>query len=341
MTDRKIDLKTPWVAGVLAYLFPGAGHFYQKRYFKAGLYSICIFGTFLYGMSLGEWKTVYWTENPGGANFGQPGKRNYGYLAQLGVGGPTLFAYVQSKRYRNADNRPVLINWRQFDGRWQNQADRGQLADDWKLTETIDADFEGTLLNSPDGQNTVTGRIHLEPRNRIFRGSIEGTITYANGKTEKFKRELAHKLILDSRILGHPRRDLSVGVAVEQEGHPQAELVGTIPRSFTNWFEAPLDDNVLQNLNDDLGKHLEMALVFTWIAGLLNILAIWDAVQGPAYGFGDEKQPDDGDKKSPQPSETDEKEAADGAPQKPAEEQVTDEEPPPPEADSAAPRLEK
>ena len=75
MTDPKIDLKTPWVAGLLAYLIPGAGHLYQRRLFKAGVYFVCIFGTFLYGMHLGEWKVVYWTENPGRYKFGEPGKR--------------------------------------------------------------------------------------------------------------------------------------------------------------------------------------------------------------------------------------------------------------------------
>ena len=36
-----------------------------------------------------------------------------------------------------------------------------------------------------------------------------------------------------------------------------------------------------------------MASVFTWIAGLLNLLVIWDAVDGPAYGYGDEKKEED------------------------------------------------
>ena len=36
-----------------------------------------------------------------------------------------------------------------------------------------------------------------------------------------------------------------------------------------------------------------MAMVFTWIAGLLNILAIWDAVEGPAFGYGDEHKNED------------------------------------------------
>ncbi|MFN9825440.1 MAG: hypothetical protein ACK58J_14935, partial [Planctomyces sp.] len=32
----------------------------------------------------------------------------------------------------------------------------------------------------------------------------------------------------------------------------------------------------------------DVAAVLTWIAGLLNLMAIWDAAQGPAYGYGDE-----------------------------------------------------
>ncbi|MFT5091852.1 MAG: hypothetical protein ACI93T_000671, partial [Porticoccaceae bacterium] len=48
-----------------------------------------------------------------------------------------------------------------------------------------------------------------------------------------------------------------------------------------------------------------LALVYTWIAGLLNILAVWDALQGPAYGYGDEEP--DSDEKS---SDEDAKESA-------------------------------
>ena len=35
--------------------------------------------------------------------------------------------------------------------------------------------------------------------------------------------------------------------------------------------------------------------MFTWIAGLLNLMAIWDAYDGPAYGYGDEEPEDEED----------------------------------------------
>ena len=65
-------------------------------------------------------------------------------------------------------------------------------------------------------------------------------------------------------------------------------IVGSIPRPFLDSYGVPPDQDQLQEVTGRLGKLHELALVFTWIAGLLNILAIWDCVQGPAYGFGDE-----------------------------------------------------
>jgi hypothetical protein len=60
----------------------------------------------------------------------------------------------------------------------------------------------------------------------------------------------------------------------------------------------------------------ELALVFTWIAGLLNILAVWDALEGPAYGYGDEEpEPSEGERKGATATGDG---AADAAPAKPA-----------------------
>ena len=68
-------------------------------------------------------------------------------------------------------------------------------------------------------------------------------------------------------------------------------IVGTIPRSIIDGYGVPPEPEQLQEVTGRLGKIHELALVFTWIAGLLNILAIWVCVQGPAYGFGDETWP--------------------------------------------------
>ena len=69
---------------------------------------------------------------------------------------------------------------------------------------------------------------------------------------------------------------------------PRGEIEGTIPRSFTDWYQVPLEEDAIQEMNRRLGRRYEIALLFTWVAGLLNLLAIWDAYEGPAYGYGDE-----------------------------------------------------
>lgn len=49
-----IDLKNPYIAGVLAWLFPGLGHWYQGRKAKAILFTFCILPIFLFGCYLGS-----------------------------------------------------------------------------------------------------------------------------------------------------------------------------------------------------------------------------------------------------------------------------------------------
>ena len=61
-----------------------------------------------------------------------------------------------------------------------------------------------------------------------------------------------------------------------------------------NWFQAPRDTLELDRLTGELSQNFDIGSVFTWIAGLLNLMAIWDAAEGPAYGYGDEEEnPDD------------------------------------------------
>ncbi|MFQ5732340.1 MAG: DUF6677 family protein [Planctomycetaceae bacterium] len=287
MSDPKINLKKPWLAGILTFFVPGAGHLYQGRYFKGILFLVCVAGTFLYGMQLGEWRPVYLTENPGGEEFGRPGKRNFGFLAQLGLGTPAILAYAQFNRYHKTDNHPTQI--------FESSGDLNPHENSRRfvpLTETIDAPFEGGLYrqrgpNEYDFLGRLDGRIELEPRNRTFRGTFKGTRTVRGGSPQPVELELGVELTLDSKVLGDPKRSVKAAVVGESRDH--LGIVGHIPRGFANWFCAPLDDAVLQDLNGRLNKQFEMALVYTWIAGLLNILAIWDAVSGPAYGYSDEQ----------------------------------------------------
>lgn len=54
----RIDLKNHVLAGLLAWIFPGAGHFYQRRFFKAFLFLFCVGTIFFVGCFLGSSREV-------------------------------------------------------------------------------------------------------------------------------------------------------------------------------------------------------------------------------------------------------------------------------------------
>ena len=83
----KINLRDPYLAALLAWLVPGAGHFYQRRWAKGVLFMTCILGTYFFGLALGEGKVVYaaWKV-----------EKRWQYPLQLGVGLPAAPAVVQS-----------------------------------------------------------------------------------------------------------------------------------------------------------------------------------------------------------------------------------------------------
>ena len=95
-----VNLRDPKLAGFLAWLWPGAGHIYQRRYAKGVLFMACILGTYFYGLVLGGGHCVY-------ASWTQQDKR-WQYFCQLGVGAPCLPAAVQTFRV-NSGKSPLFI----------------------------------------------------------------------------------------------------------------------------------------------------------------------------------------------------------------------------------------
>ena len=87
-----VDLRNPWVAGICAWLFPGAGHFYQRRYMKGCIFMICVLSLYLGGLVMGGGHVVY-------ASW-KPQAKRWQYLFQLGVGIPAFPALVQAQRAR-------------------------------------------------------------------------------------------------------------------------------------------------------------------------------------------------------------------------------------------------
>ena len=261
MLDPRITFKNRYFAGVLALLLPGAGHVYQGRYFKGILCGACVLVTFFYGMALGDWSVVYWKRDP--TNFLNP------YYAQAFVGLPAFPSLVQARRYDSRTN-----------------------IDEMSISAPIDAPFHGSLRihdrTSGLAEGMVDGKISLQPGTRPAEGRVvQGTFTGQVDKKEVTLR-LEGMPTLGKAVSADPDRDLKVDV-VDASDPPQTigRLTGEFPRRFLDRFEAPPDEKYYLDLNGKLGKFHELAMTFTMIAGLLNILVILDAVEGPAYGYGD------------------------------------------------------
>lgn len=277
--SEKIPLRNPHLAGVLAFLVPGLGHFYQRRFFKGSLYSICILGTFFAGMCLGDWKVVYY-------NWGKP-DRVLAPFFQVWAGLPALPAFIQGRRMAHVA-RPDLLN------------------------EPASGKFRGELTNSSHGQRldgTVEGQLDIEPvgdgSHRGFRGRFVGTLAgkYSiAGNVEGYS--------IDPRVAPFDERDVSFDFVGKVTGTDEMDFNGTISgglqRPFLDWYNAPLHDNSeiseptdLERANDELGGYFELGTLYTMVAGLLNVLAIYDALEGPAYGSGEEEDEADDEETKP------------------------------------------
>lgn len=123
-TDELIvNLRSPGVAAFLAWLIPGAGHFYQRRFGKGFLFMVCILGTYFFGLTLGDGRVVY-------ASFRKNDIR-WQYVCQFGVGLPALPALVQSEKL--SQGRPNSTS-----GRWMApptnvDPNRADTLSDWHL----------------------------------------------------------------------------------------------------------------------------------------------------------------------------------------------------------------
>ncbi len=107
-----VDLKNRSLAALLAWLIPGAGHFYQGRTTKGAIFFVCILSAWILGFALGGGHVVY-------ASW-QPGDKRWHYFLQAGVGAAALPALIQGNHMRkNTDefgrtNRSYVPKWGGF-----------------------------------------------------------------------------------------------------------------------------------------------------------------------------------------------------------------------------------
>lgn len=278
MRDPRINFRSRELAALLAFLVPGAGHFYQGRMLKAKIYFFGILSLFFGGMVLGDWQPIYFSSSSYPAEmmtetqvrdfeFRQwQSRRRFiptmGYPTQFFLGAAAMPAIIQRVRH---ESDPGLVE---------------------AIDSAIESEFSGAFEDG-SRQVFVEGRIRLTPEGG---SAVAGEFTGTTNNGENVSLALQGSIRLGREVFGSPRRQMEInGLRDTKIGDfAPSRLVGKIQRSFFNWYQAPPDNNELDRLHGKLSQNFDIACVFTWIAGLLNLMAIWDAYDGPAYGYGDE-----------------------------------------------------
>jgi len=197
----RVELGNRYLAALYAWLLPGAGHFYQRRYTKGALFSLTILTTYFVGFWLGDGRVVY-------ASLKENDVR-WQFFVQVLVGVPTFPAVVQSLRDSEKDEPFWIRNYR-------------YPADELRENEDV-----------------------IKPFSRITDPA-------------------------DLRRLG--KRAIPDGFMAP----PHGKVSLNSPDVLSAWHA-------------ELGHNFDLATLYTFIAGLLNLLVIYDAFAGPAMFFeGDE-----------------------------------------------------
>jgi hypothetical protein len=170
-----VNLRDPYWAAFLAWLWPGAGHFYQRRYAKGFLFMICILSIFFFGLALGNARVVY-------ASF-ESGDFRWQYICQLGIGTPALPAIVQkivtsdgsSPFFVLCERYPEGTMLRNEDGLQTNMS-FAQVKDKSTVPPGVDT-FKDGFMAPPAGpiyqdRNDVLGQWHSELKHRFEIGTL-------------------------------------------------------------------------------------------------------------------------------------------------------------------------
>jgi hypothetical protein len=175
-----VNLRDPLLASLLAWLVPGAGHWYQRRRSKAVLFFVCIASTFVYGLWIGGGRVVY-------ADWGPTSEeKRLPFLCQAGVGAAALPALYQAKRFGD------------------------------------DRQYEAADARAARGEASFWDEFMVPPRLDVAKPNV---------------------------------------------------------------------GDELDELNKTLNRRFELGTVYTMVAGLLNVLVIFDAFGGPAYAALRKKEP--------------------------------------------------
>lgn len=230
------------LAGLLSYLVPGLGQIYRRRYAKGLLFLVCIYVLFFYGNYIGSGSIVY-----DGRTYRLTGNV---YLPNEKDKGPVAGVF---NRWQYAGQFPVGV------AAWP------ALAQYYKYDHEKQDELE-------DAQKRA-GREALEVE-RFEQSAKDLERRIADGEKGEGNENLAEQLA-DARRRAAEAREAAGKAAQDArdlERTLDLPLVGSLQRE-----PSPAAVNAVHNAGD---KRLELAWVFTVIAGVLNVLVIYDAAVG-------------------------------------------------------------
>lgn len=158
-----VDLRDPYWAAFLAWLWPGAGHFYQRRFAKGFLFMICILGTFFYGLGLGRGRVVY-------ASF-KANDFRWQYVCQLGAGAVTFPAIAQAIKTRDGGD-PMMVMCERYPENSKMKFKRIEEPDSYE-----GASYKDGFMAPPAGpiflnEMDVLGMWHFEMKHKYEIGTL-------------------------------------------------------------------------------------------------------------------------------------------------------------------------
>ena len=287
---QKTPLKNPLMAAFLSFLLPGAGHFYQGRNFKGIVNCVCVLTLLLWGLSMGKWGIVFRLEPTqenaqdvaqiqqrirNGQRFAnrelepdrKKTKTHLGFFAQAPIGLVSIPAMIQEERYFSRDNVSAT-------------------KDDIEVNSAAVGEFNYRSVDGEVSVKLLDGTIQMSPQQGEFGREMQGTFNGSDEQGNEFQLKLKGLNAIGPPIGSELYQPLRCFVS-HLNGEPidDGQLKAGIERAWADRVFVPPNVVALSHLHGQLGKKFPLAEVFTWIAGLLNVLVIWDAYAGPAYGY--------------------------------------------------------
>lgn len=276
-TDRPQPRTYHPFAGVLSYLVPGLGQIVQGRVAKGVLFLVCIYTLFFYGIYLGHGTTKLYGRTYSGSpvvylpstddSERTPKQRRKMPLALL----PDPVFRVAEDLY----NRP------QFAGQFFVGVAAWPAIEQYRGYNRLQIQSVEDAHNLADQKAQNAERLQAEARTKDLEAAALREKAKADPANMADHLEKARKAEDEAATA---RADAKIAEEQEAESRETAaRLEREAAHPVIGAFQREPPPNVINVLHNAGDKRLELAWVFTVIAGVLNILVIYDAVAGPAF----------------------------------------------------------